>query len=307
MRKGARFCVTCGASMSEPLNGEKREHGRNWKKRGLLAALVLCAGVAAAIFLYITLVRPDATDVILKDSYTVENGKIDLGVLDVVYSDGETEEIADYTVYIDGAIFGVKNGIVDAAQLSEGDHTMKLVWKTGEETYEYEKKLDIRRSSFEKLEKALADKYGETQEYHAEGKHLIQGSGIIGLYQMDLDGDKEKELVCLRQEQNEVGSVMNCSIYNTKDGESTCVYSLADEGKELYTGKSSEILLVGGTDPYIGIYNAEKGATLLRMEEGIINPEVKEEQAAALNHTSGCILYLKENGTKFYVAGGALR
>ena len=169
MRKGARFCVTCGASMSEPLNHEKREHGRNSKKRNFFLTLLLCAGVGAGIFLCLMLNEPDATNVILEDSYTIEDGKIALGLLDVVYSNGKTEEIGDYTIYIDDAIFGVKNGKVNAGQLSEGEHTMKVVWRREENTYEYEKRLDIRRYSFENLEKALLEKYGEIPLLFAGG------------------------------------------------------------------------------------------------------------------------------------------
>lgn len=307
MRKGARFCVTCGASMSEPLNHEKREHGRNSKKRNFFLTLLLCAGVGAGIFLCLMLNEPDATNVILEDSYTIEDGKIALGLLDVVYSNGKTEEIGDYTIYIDDAIFGVKNGKVNAGQLSEGEHTMKVVWRREENTYEYEKRLDIRRYSFENLEKALLEKYGETQMTQGDKGTMITGSGVIGFYSIDLDNDDEDELICLRQEQNEIGSVMNCSIYNSKDGEATCVFSLADEGKELQTGKGSEFLLTGGADPYIGISDEESEPTLFRMKEGVVKPEMDEEQKETLRYTSECILYLKENGTKFYIAGGALR
>lgn len=274
----------------------------------ITVALVL-AGVmiGAAVFIYTIFRGQTATDVMLEDSYTIENGKIDFGILDVVYSDGSTGEISDYILYIDGDEFGVRKGKVNAARLEEGSHRMRVVWMEENQAYEYEKNLRIMRSSFDNLENALLEKYGETRISTAEGKQFIQGSGIIAFYRLDLDSDQEDELICLRQKQNESGSVMNGSIYNTQDGESTCVYSLADEGKELYTGKSSEILLIGGTDPYIEISNTENGAALLRMEEGIINPEVKEEQNALRNHTSGCMLHLKENGTKFYVAGGTLK
>lgn len=274
-----------------------------------IAVALVLAGVTigAAVFIYTIFRGQTATDVMLEDSYTIENGKIDFGVLDVVYSDGSTGEISDYILYIDGDEFGVRKGKVNAARLEEGPHRMRVVWMEENQAYEYEKKLLIMRSSFDNLENALLEKYGETRISTAEGKQFIQGSGIIAFYRLDLDSDQEDELICLRQEQNESGSVMNCSVYDVRDGEADCICSLAQDGRELYTGKASTFILTDGIQPHFSVYDEENEAAVYRFQEDGIRVNIDKETRSSPGDASGCLLCLKENGTKFYIAGGGVQ
>lgn len=196
IRDTAKFCKNCGAPVQQEVIGSEGDNqdaaaGQNvfWqahKKTFLLmviAVLVFCAGVAAALLLPDLIKdktenkKPAApkktvSSVDLQDVYEMEENQLVLDPLSASYEDGTTQLLTDYKVYIDAVLYDAVDGSIAAEDLYDGKHLVRLEWQQEGKAYQYEKTVTMEHKK-DTWEKYL-DLVGKT------GKEIAAAYGPLG-------------------------------------------------------------------------------------------------------------------------------
>lgn len=109
----------------------------------------------------------------LRDSYSLTDGKVEIGTLKAVYEDVITKKesgktLKKYRFYIDGEKVNVKKGVI-AGGISEGEHTFSVVWEHDGQERKFEKK--VRVTEYYPFEVYTADSFhkqtGSIENYEA--------------------------------------------------------------------------------------------------------------------------------------------
>lgn len=195
MKEGANFCKKCGAPMDDTDGGIFDKLSRitkfiyTYKKRILLifiTVLVLCGAVIGAISVIGGMnskkevkkeaavpVKKTVSSVDLKEIYRIEDNRLVLDPLHAAYSDGTVQELLDYDVYIDTVLCAAEENAINAGELYDGMHLVRLVWTWDGRNYEYEKSVNLehKKDTWAKYVdltgmtgKEIADAYGSLGE-----------------------------------------------------------------------------------------------------------------------------------------------
>lgn len=204
MKDTANFCKKCGAPVDptdDNLSEGKRKAIRflyTYKNRILLifiGVLLLCGvGIGAFVFLRDGFQEKEQTkqtaapvktvsSVDLKESYEMEDNKLSLDPLYATYDDGTMHELMSYDVYIDSILYEKNENVIDASGLYDGKHLVRLEWKQGEQTYEYEKTINLehKKDTWEKF----VDLVGMT------GREIASSYGTLGTPEYGSIGDSD--------------------------------------------------------------------------------------------------------------------
>lgn len=189
MKDSANFCKKCGAPAdpTEEISERRRNCIRflyTYKTRILIcfiAVLLLCGAAVAAASMMKGMggeKEPEkpavpvktVSSVDLKDTYEMEDERLVLDPLHATYSDGTIQELLDYDVFIDTKPCEIVENAIDAKDLYDGKHLIRLEWTQDADTFDYEKtvELDHKKDTWEKYPdlvgmtgKAISQKYGE--------------------------------------------------------------------------------------------------------------------------------------------------
>lgn len=200
----ANFCKKCGSPVdptADNMSERKRKVVRFfyiYRNRILLvfiAVLLACgAGIGAFVLLrdgfetkeqtaQIEVPVKAVSSVDLKESYEIEDNKLSFDPLYVTYDDGTVHELMSYDVFIDSVPYQKSENRIDASGLYDGKHLVRLEWKQDEQSYEYEKTINLehKKDTWEKF----VDLVGMT------GKELAADYGALGTPEYGTIGESD--------------------------------------------------------------------------------------------------------------------
>ena len=292
MKDTANFCKKCGAPVdpTEEISERKRKCVRFlylYKTRiliCLIAALLLCGAAIGALALTRGMSgdkdekteKPAAAivktvkSVDLKDSYKMEDNRLVLDPLHAQYSDGTVQELLDYDVFIDTQQCEIVENAINAEELYDGEHLVRLEWKQDADVFEYEKTVELehKKDTWEKYPdlvgmtgKAIAKEYGELGspefgdfhegdwgyayvELSARSLKLCFPAGLINRTEdysgsdetcIEVSGTLEDFFYNMEDEMSRerLAEILNLNLYDCEEG--GCMDTL-NSGKRMYIG-----------------------------------------------------------------------
>lgn len=290
----ANFCKWCGEPIdaTEETSERKRKLVRFFylhKNKMLLIfiAVLLACGIGTAAFVLLPDLLPrqqssqqsagvkTVSNVDLKENYEIEDNKLNLDPLYATYEDGTVHELMDYDVYIDTVLFEKSDNVIDASSLYDGKHLMRLEWKQGEQTYEFEKtvRLEHKKDTWEKYVdlvgmsgKEIAAAYGALSEpVYGELREGEWGYAYVEVASLSLQAcfpagllDREADYSGSDSPCLEMSGTLNTLFYNMESDMSMedleaalelsltsldgggCMGTLSD-GKQIYIGQGQAV------------------------------------------------------------------
>lgn len=190
MKDTANFCKNCGAPV-DPTKDISEIHRKVVRFLYLnkvrilicfIALLFLCGAAVAAVTVWkhhgenekkqTAAAAKTVSSVDLKTSYKMEDNRLVLDPLHATYSDGTVQELLDYQVFVDGQEARIEENAIDAEDLYDRTHLIRLQWTQNGQPFQYEKSvaLEHKKETWQKY----PDLVGMT------GRQISQKYGSMG-------------------------------------------------------------------------------------------------------------------------------
>lgn len=290
MKDTANFCKKCGAPVdpTKDISERRRKCVRflyTNKTRILIcfiAVLLLCGATIAVVAVTKGMNKDKdqkkqaavpvktVSSVDLKDAYEIEDDRLSLDPLHAEYSDGTVQELLEYDVFIDTQQCEIVENAIDAADLYDGKHLIRLEWTQDADAFEYEKTVELehKKDTWEKYPdlvgmtgKAIAKEYGELGspefgDFHegdwgyayvalsTRSLKLCFPAGIINKTEdynssdeqcIEVSGTLKDFFYNMEDEmtKDELAEILNLNLYDCEEG--GCMDTL-NSGKRMYIG-----------------------------------------------------------------------